>query len=179
MVNRLRKKNFGFTLIELLIVMAVLGVLATVALVIINPTERQAEARDTGRISSVVQIGRAISAYYTSKGEYPAEGTWAIDLVDGNELSTFPAGIEYSGSITPCVTFPQPADPNTFCYEEDQLSGNGAIVFSKAESLRYRNKCTAPEEAYFVFSTADARGGTICSSGDPSAWASGTMSYVD
>lgn len=169
----------AFTLIELLIVMAVLGVLATVALVLINPTERQAQARDTGRISSVIQIGRAVSAYYTSQGNYPDEGTWAIDLVDNHELSTFPVGVEYSGSIIPCSTFPQPGEPNTYCYEEDDASGNGAIVFSKAESQRYRGKCTAPEEAYFVFSTADARGGTICSNGDPSAWASGTMTYVD
>lgn len=173
------KSFFGFTLIELLIVMAVLGVLAAIALVLLNPAQRQAEARDTGRISSVVQIGRAVSAYYTSHGTYPSEGTWAIDLVDGEELSTFPAGVGYTGGIVPCSTFPQPGTPNTYCYEEDDLSGNGVIVFSKAESLKYRNKCTAPEEAFFVFSTADARGGTICSNGDPAAWPSGTMSYVD
>lgn len=39
-------KNFGFTLIELLIVMAILGVLAVVVLVAINPVQQLARTRD-------------------------------------------------------------------------------------------------------------------------------------
>ena len=113
---RYRLRGNAFTLIELLIVMAVLGVLATVVLVAINPAQKQAEARDAGRISAIMQLGRVITGYYTTQGNYPAEGTWAIDLVDNGELQTFPAGIEYVGGITACITFPQPADPNnTYC----------------------------------------------------------------
>jgi prepilin-type N-terminal cleavage/methylation domain-containing protein len=44
--------NYGFTLIELLIVIAILGVLAVVVLVAINPIEQLARTRDGGRLTS-------------------------------------------------------------------------------------------------------------------------------
>ena len=56
----------GFTLIELLIVMAILGVLAVVVLLAINPAEQLARTRDTGRVSAVTQMGHAVQAYDTS-----------------------------------------------------------------------------------------------------------------
>ena len=168
----------GFTLIELLIVIAVLGILAVVILVVMNPGERQAQARDTGRISAVAQIGRSIQAYYTVKSGYPETGTWAIDIVGSGDVSSFPSGIGYSynGSQN-CQTFVQPLTNPTFCYDEDEANGNGALVFSVAESTTYRSKCITPEEAYFVFSTEDSQG-TICSNGDPLPWIAGSMTYV-
>jgi len=170
-----RSESKGFTLIELLIVIAILGILAVVVLVIMNPGERQAQARDTGRISSVTQIGRSLQAYYSTKTSYPDVANWANDLVVSSELTTFPSGIAYSyNSVTPCSTYVQPAAAPTYCYNEDQDSSNGAVIFSKAESTTYRSKCTAPDEAYFVFSTIDAHGGIICSNGDP---APGTLTY--
>ena len=59
------RKNYlkGFTLIELLIVIAILGVLAVVVLVAINPVQQLARTRDAGRKSSVAQIGHAVAAY--------------------------------------------------------------------------------------------------------------------
>jgi prepilin-type N-terminal cleavage/methylation domain-containing protein len=171
-------REIGFTLIELLVVIAILGILAVVMLVVMNPGERQAQARDTGRISSVTQLGRALQSYYSVKSEYPGTGQWAGDLVSSGELAGFPSGIAYSyNSVTPCISFAQPATDSTFCYNEDQVSENGALVFAKAESTTHRSKCTPPQEAYFVFSTADSRGGTICSSGDPAPWPAGSVNY--
>jgi len=168
----------AFTIIELLIVIAILGLLAVITLVAMNPGERQAQAKDSGRISSVVQIGNSLQAFYTTKTYLPDVSNWADDLVTSAELSSFPSGIRYTyNSVTACTTYPQPALDGTFCYDEDQANDLGAIVFAKAESTSYRSKCTAPEEAYFVFSTEDSRGGTICSDGDPAPWTSGTMTY--
>ena len=193
MTHMIRKeRNLGFTLIELLIVMAILGVLAVILLVIMNPGERQAQARDTGRISAVVQIGKSLQAYYTTKTEVPGVERWADDLVTSGELSTFPAGIKYSyNSVTSCYqdwvdagsppeddSYAQPEDDPTYCYDEDKVNGNGAIVFSKAESTSYRNKCIAPAKAYFVYSTDDGRGGTICSDVKPEAGPAGSLIYI-
>ncbi|OGM11464.1 hypothetical protein A2Z22_00235 [Candidatus Woesebacteria bacterium RBG_16_34_12] len=176
-ITKNNKPN-GFTLIELLIVMAILGILAVVIFIAIDPGERQAQARDTGRISSVTQIGHALEAYYTTVGSFPDTGTWAQDLLDKGELSSFPSGIVYTAySVSNCTTYVQPAVDPTYCYDLDAT--NGVIVFSKSESNSHTQRCSTPEVAYFVFSTADGRGGTICNNGDPSPWASGTMSYVE
>lgn len=175
---KMRDNKRGFTLIELLIVIAILGILAVIILVVMNPGERQAQARDTGRISSVTQIGRALQAYYTTESSFPDVANWANDLVTSGELSTFPAGVAYTyNSVTACESYLQPLTDGTYCYDEDQANNNGALIFAKAESTTYRSKCTSPEEAYFVYSTEDSRGGTICSLGDPVPWAGGSMSY--
>ena len=169
----------GFTLIELLIVIAILGILSVIVLIAVDPGERQAQARDTGRLNTVTQIGHSIQSYYSARqGNYPQTATWAQDLLSGGDLASFPDGLSYSsGSATNCTTFVQPGVDPTYCYDLDAT--NGALVFTVAESNSHRSKCIAPEEAYFVFSTADGRAGTICNSGDPSPWTSGTQVYVD
>jgi prepilin-type N-terminal cleavage/methylation domain-containing protein len=105
MTNKLftltRSNIKGFTLIELLIVIAILGVLAVVVLVAINPLEQLARTRDAGRISSVTQIGHAVSAYYTSQNAvYPPVATWNTALTTAGELSAIPGAITYSVSGT-------------------------------------------------------------------------------
>jgi len=64
-------KLYGFTLIELLIVLAILGVLAVVVLIAINPTQQLAKGRDTGRKSSVTQLGRELASYFTARAIFP------------------------------------------------------------------------------------------------------------
>lgn len=174
----------GFTLIELLIVMAILGVLAIIALVAINPTEQLSRANDTGRISSVNQIGHQIQAYYTTKeGLYPDPSSWDVDLVDANQLGSFPSGIDYkvNNGVVPCSTNERPLINPNYCYSYDSLNDNyGALVFVKLESLKNRSKCTNPGEfPYFVYSTAEGRAGVICASSDPIPWESGSQSYLD
>ena len=168
----------GFTLIELLIVMAILGVLAVVVFVALSPVEKQAQARDTGRISAVIQVGHALEGHLASQGIYPDTSNWAQDLLDKGDLSSFPSGIAYSAySVTNCTTFVQPGVDSTYCYDLDV--DDGVILFARLEANNATDKCSVPEVAYFVYSTADGRGGTICSNGDPAPWASGTQAYVD
>lgn len=166
----------GFTLLELLIVMAILGVLAVIVFVAINPAERQAQSRDTGRISTVAQLGRALQGYYTSNGDFPAVDNWAQDLIDEGTISTFPSGITYA-SVNHCTSYQQPFTNPTYCYNTDP--DNGSIVFARGEAQSHIDKCTSPEVPYFIFSTEDGRGGTICSNGDPTPWAAGSQTYVD
>lgn len=170
----------GFTLIEILLVLAILGIISVVALVLINPVERQAQARDAGRVSTVAQLGRVLQAYYAGNSSYPGVANWAQDLVDSSEISSFPAGVVYSSyGVTGCTTYVQPATNPTYCYDLDTLGGNGFLVFARAESNTTNSKCTSPQVAYYVFSSGDGRGGTICSETEPTPWASGTATYVD
>jgi len=56
----------GFTLIELLIVIAILAILATVVLLVINPVQMFAQARDSQRISDLGALSSATALYLTT-----------------------------------------------------------------------------------------------------------------
>ncbi len=56
----------GFTLIELLIVIGILAVISSIVVLIINPVEMIARARDSQRISDFSNLKRAISMYLIS-----------------------------------------------------------------------------------------------------------------
>jgi prepilin-type N-terminal cleavage/methylation domain-containing protein len=55
----------GFTLLELLIVIGILAVLATVAILVINPAELLRRSRDSARLSDLSTIKSAIGLYLT------------------------------------------------------------------------------------------------------------------
>ena len=60
----------GFTLIELLIVVAVIGILASVVLVGLGPVQKQ--GRDARRISDLRQVQNGLELYYNKNGSYPS-----------------------------------------------------------------------------------------------------------
>jgi prepilin-type N-terminal cleavage/methylation domain-containing protein len=74
------KSQKGFTLIELLIVIAVIGILASVILVGLGPIQKQ--GRDARRISDLRQIQNGLELYYNRNSAYPTAnwGTLNIDL---------------------------------------------------------------------------------------------------
>lgn len=113
----------GFTLIELLIVIAILGVLAVVVLVAINPVQQLARTRDSGRISTVSQLGHAIESYaVTHDGNFPAAGTWNTDLTTVGDIQVFPAQV--TNSLTSyCTTNVQQG----WCYAVDTATDNFAL----------------------------------------------------
>ncbi len=148
--------------------MAILGVLAVVVLVAINPVQQLARTRDAGRKSGVAQIGRSLEAYYTARGgNYVDEsGTWINDLTAAGELSTAPSVI--SNTLTSlCSTNVQ----NGWCYDADpDTSGTAAVVYSRFESDSEISKCAGGVTvAWFVWSTTDGRGGLVCQAGEPTA----------
>jgi prepilin-type N-terminal cleavage/methylation domain-containing protein len=58
----------GFTLIELLIVIGILAILATVVVLVLNPTEMFKQARDSQRLSETDALNQAILLYQTNGG---------------------------------------------------------------------------------------------------------------
>ena len=53
----------GFTLIELLIVIGILAILATTVVLVLNPAQLLAQARDTQRISDLSTLKSAVAIY--------------------------------------------------------------------------------------------------------------------
>jgi len=66
MNNRNNKK--GFTLIELLVVMGILGILMAVTILVINPAQYLARARDTQRINDLQAVNSAIATFMANGG---------------------------------------------------------------------------------------------------------------
>ncbi len=96
-----RTKNKGFTLIELLIVIAIIGLLSTLALV--SLTSAQQRARDTKRVADVKAMQTAMELYWNENAAYPAviaTTTWSTlesDLTDF--LSALPVDPEHTAQV--------------------------------------------------------------------------------
>ena len=56
----------GFTLLELIIVIGIIAVLGTVSVLVLNPGQLFAQARDTTRISDLASISSAMGLYLAS-----------------------------------------------------------------------------------------------------------------
>lgn len=153
------KHTSGFTLIELLIVIAILGVLAVVLLVAINPVQQLARARDTGRKSAVAQLGKAVEGYAIyHKGKYPTQSSgWITNLQTEGEIGGIPSEIEYLAGGNPCN--PEATRQNNYCY---QMSTTGGVVYTLMESTSERSLCGSSQVTIFVWSSIDGRAGTIC-----------------
>jgi prepilin-type N-terminal cleavage/methylation domain-containing protein len=79
-------KKKGFTLIEMLIVIAIVGILASLVLVGLGPVQKR--GRDARRISDLRQIQNGLELYFSAKGGYPVEPS----PVDMTKLGTTLAG---------------------------------------------------------------------------------------
>lgn len=84
-MNKIKKNRFiqhqfhgaGFTLIELIVVIAILGILATIGLTSFQTS--QMKSRDARRKSDLEQVQRALEAYMNDYGNYPAANAGGID----------------------------------------------------------------------------------------------------
>src|ERR1035437_3458279 len=92
------QKN-GFTLIELLIVIAIIGVLAT--LLMVNFIGVRQRARDAQRKSDLRQIQSALEIYRSDNGTYPASSTsGSSTILAPNCPSSLPVSLGNSGCTT-------------------------------------------------------------------------------
>lgn len=69
MLKLQKKLQAGFTIIELLIVIAIIGILAT--LVLTNFQGAQAKGRDTVRKNDINSVYQKLEEYYNENGGYP------------------------------------------------------------------------------------------------------------
>ncbi|MGI6278511.1 MAG: type II secretion system protein [Patescibacteria group bacterium] len=86
-------KRSGFTLLELLIVIAIIGILASLAAVSYSSAQRR--ARDSQRQADLKAIQNALEQYYADNdGNYPSGGCETIgDATDSSGNRYLPGGL--------------------------------------------------------------------------------------
>lgn len=71
-------KRSAFTLIEILIVVAIIGILASIVLVGLGPIQKR--GRDARKISDLRSVQNGLELYYNKNGSYPTGITQWTDL---------------------------------------------------------------------------------------------------
>ncbi len=90
------KNKQGFTLIELLVVIGIIGILAAIVLVAVNPGRQFAQARDSQRRADLLGITNAIY-------QFAAEHNGNLPDTDTDPLvNSFPSTSTCIGDTTPC-----------------------------------------------------------------------------
>lgn len=69
------KNKQGFTLLEILLVIAMIGILAAIVLIAINPQRQLAQTRNATRQSDTNAISKALEQYLIDTGDYPTSLT--------------------------------------------------------------------------------------------------------
>ena len=97
-------KKSGFTLLELLIVIAIMGVMSTVLVALINPPRQLAKARDVTRETDLLAI---LGAVY----QYTSEHSGELPDTDGDPAtSNFPASLTCVGTGGGCFNLGSAGD---------------------------------------------------------------------
>lgn len=126
----------GFTLIELLVVIGIIGILAAVVIIAVNPQRQFSSARDTQRRADLYSITNAVYQYATeNNGNLPV----AITTTPTN-IGTGGGLVDLSTDLVPTYIAQIPVDPGpTGTPENTQytiyLDANGRVVASASSEL--------------------------------------------
>ncbi len=127
-----KRKNPGFTLIELLIVIAIVGILATVTSLSLIQARRR--ARDTKRISDVQQVRNALVVYSNQRATYPP----ATSTTTAEDIELGRAGAR-------CLD-DSDAGFNASCVDPDRLQIMQSVPFEQWSGTEYLYRKTAALE---------------------------------
>ena len=122
MKQLITRKVRGFTLIELLVVIGLIGLLAAVVLIAINPARQFALGRDSQRQSNINAILNAIGqniaenkgSFICSAGDLPTGNTCAVAI----NMSSTAGDYNMAPCIEPTYVSQMPVDPKTGTYTD-------------------------------------------------------------
>lgn len=157
---QINKAKKGFTLIELLIVIAIIGLLATLA--IVSLTTAQRKARDTKRIADVKQLQNAVELYYSENTTYPV-------IVAADTWSTL--GTAITSYITNVPIDPDNTAPSVYTYGVND-AGTEYFIGAVLEDIAH-DALNGDDDTAYVVTVAGAWDNLAPVESDGSAAASG------
>lgn len=125
--------HLGFTIVELLIVIAVIGILATIAIAYYRGSEDR--AHNTQTIAGVSQYMTAIDLFVLRTGDYPKTGP----EIDNEHIAAVCLGAGYEGRTCGRVTYVD-------IYEDDYFNNQlASIVGVQPSTISTINREVGPE----------------------------------
>jgi prepilin-type N-terminal cleavage/methylation domain-containing protein len=138
----------AFTLVELLIVIAIIGLLSTVAVVALS--QSGVRARNQQRKANLIQISKALELYYSFNGAYPVCGGGCWGTTDNTWIP----------GLAPTFMAKLPIDPN---HAKTNQSSAFSYCRTDASINRYQYISNGVDYKIFAYCTPEG----VLSANDP------------
>lgn len=122
MVNR----DNGFTLLELIIVAAIIALIATATIAVLNPFGQFNKAKDTRVKSDLSQVQKALESYYQDNNRYPANATQCTYGISGN-----------NGDGNDCIEWGRSWQPYMNVIPQDPTTSNRYVYYVSLNRQSY------------------------------------------